>query len=228
MRNSFFSTKFLNLIATLILFGQVVFSLSPRQKLRVDVTNDAQLKDVAFSQKVVRFLADDHDHDHDHDDHDDEVSGKKWGQMIGATLFVNFMTFAGVFIFGAQAMCGKDAGLGFLNDIAILSFAAGALLGTAVFIVLPESFHLIEGAHGDEHGDEHDDHRRTLVERRTDEEDRNGTANDDNEEHEDHGDEAELAWKWGTSLLGGFLFPLLMSTFALRPDKNKETNEKGE
>merc|ERR1712117_390392 len=115
--------------------------------------------------------------------------------MGGATLFVNFMTFSGVFIFGAQAMCGKDAGLGFFNDIAIPSFAAGALLGTAVFIVLPEAFHLIEGGHGDEH-DEHDDHRRTLAQRRT--EAHNETH--DEEEHEEHGDEAAVAWKWGTSL----------------------------
>jgi zinc transporter ZupT len=69
----------------------------------------------------------------------------------------------------------------------IPSFAAGALLATTVFLLLPESILLIANATG---AAEHD-HRRHL-------EEENG--------------EGQLAWKFGASFLGGFLIPIIVGS----------------
>ncbi len=69
----------------------------------------------------------------------------------------------------------------------IPSFAAGALLATTVFLLLPESVLLIGSATGlAEH-----DHRRHL---------------------EEDNAESQLAWKFGASFLGGFLIPIFMGS----------------
>jgi zinc transporter ZupT len=69
----------------------------------------------------------------------------------------------------------------------IPSFAAGALLATSAFLLIPESVLLIGNATG---AAEHD-HRRHLKE--------------DNAE-------GQLAWKFGASFLGGFLIPIFMGS----------------
>lgn len=69
----------------------------------------------------------------------------------------------------------------------IPSFAAGALLATTVFLLLPESILLIGNATG---AAEHD-HRRHL---------------------EEDNAESQLAWKFGASFLGGFLIPVIMGS----------------
>lgn len=104
---------------------------------------------------------------HDHGEESSEFSSmanadessRPWGQVILYTLIVNLATLSGVFIVFATAVHRKiiklkggdepqveaQAGHGRLFDIGIPSFAVGALLGTAVFLIMPEALHLIEG-----------------------------------------------------------------------------------
>lgn len=94
---------------------------------------------------------------------------------------------------------------GKLINIVIPSFAVGALMATAMFLVFPEALHLIEGAHADEaaEGDGHD-HIRLLQ-----------------EEH-DHNEEGVAAAKLGCGMLGGFLLPVFLSIFFHRPEGDDE------
>ena len=93
----------------------------------------------------------------------------------------------------------------------IPAFACGAILATAVFLVIPESLILLGGGHEDhsEHEDEEEHH--------DEDEDHNSTRFRflEEEMHEDdgHGNESEASWKFGAALLGGFIFPILMSAF---------------
>jgi hypothetical protein len=116
----------------------------------------------------------DHD-DADHEDHDDadhdedavnviqetqkEGENLPWGKVIGATFLVSLATLSGLLIIasvsayrGILKLRGKLNAEGsnneqssVLRDICIFAFAAGALTATAVFLVLPEALHLIEG-----------------------------------------------------------------------------------
>jgi len=167
---------------------------------------------------------DDHsgnDHsDHDHSDHDhssatgssESAAGdekKPWGEVIGAALLVNVATLSGLFLLFLPAIQagwlraqGKDLGPqqsirsihGKAFDVCVPAFAVGALMATAVFLIFPEAMHLIEGAHDDHAG--HDDHRGRFL----------ADDGDDNEE-------GANAAKFGCSLLGGFLLPMIVSLF---------------
>jgi zinc transporter ZupT len=88
-------------------------------------------------------------------------------------------------------------GHGKLIDIVIPSFAVGALMATAVFLVLPEALHLIEGSHG-QGGDDHSGHGHRFLQN----------------EHEGNGDNEGVVFaKWGCGILGGFLLPAFLSLF---------------
>ena len=96
-------------------------------------------------------------------------------------------------------------------DISIPSFASGALLATAVFLVIPEAIYLIQ-SYINEHAEEdphagHDDHR-FLNE--TDPHD-----GEDGEEHDEHEGEIlpDTIWRFGSALLGGFMLPMLFALF---------------
>lgn len=156
---------------------------------------------------------------------------KPWGKVIGFSILINVATLSGVLLLipaisrqaGAwvrslcwdkavpdptptEDECGENAVIEqgdliseeerenakkdrwHLLDIFIPSFASGALLSTSVFLVIPEAITLIQT------------HILVLEE----------ASEIDTEEHEDHGAElfTETIWKFGTSLLGGFLLPL--------------------
>lgn len=126
-----------------------------------------------------------------------------WGQVIAATLVVNLTTFTAVFAIGlariTKKVSGKGYSEGFMNtlyNLVIPSFACGALLATAFLFVIPEALEQIGAGHqqvGTMHRELRDDYN--------------------HEERRLRGEESEIAWKFGASIMAGFIFPILMSTF---------------
>ena len=101
-----------------------------------------------------------------HSDHEDEATESDelqqskravWTQVIGATFLINLATLVGVVVLFTNNIHGYFVKKGFISkstpnqntvfDILILSFAAGALLATAVFLILPEAIEMIGGGH---------------------------------------------------------------------------------
>eukprot|EP00984_Skeletonema_dohrnii_P020372 scaffold9898_cov86-Skeletonema_dohrnii-CCMP3373.AAC.1 len=189
-------------------------------------------------------VADDHDDhdDHDHSSHEahtdefasttaseSKANSEPWGAVIGATLLVNLATFSGVLLLVLPAMyrgvlkyrnvpIGSSPaahGSGRFYDIVVPGFAVGALVATAVFLVLPESVKYLSGeghaSHADhmeeEDGGGHDDHaghgHRKL-------------------EEDVHAGEGSAAAKFGCSVLGGFLLPFVFAIFFHHPDPIKD------
>ena len=87
---------------------------------------------------------------------------------------------------------------GNIFDIVVLSFACGALLATTVFLIIPESLHLIQNAEkllkytSDTNTSDHDDHRKL-----------------EEDQHQDE-DESNVFAIFGVSILSGFVMPLLL------------------
>ncbi len=84
-------------------------------------------------------------------------------------------------------------------DLFVPAFAAGALIATVLFLILPEGLVHINDSFSDEG---HEDHRRFLE--------------GDGDEHEDHDEHAgeivpDAVWRFGTSVMGGFLLPFLFA-----------------
>jgi zinc transporter ZupT len=107
------------------------------------------------------------------------------------------MTLVGVIVFIPVAVFGRRFSLSSsakecILHITIPSFACGALLATAVYLLIPESFALLAAAGADHSGHDH----RVLQ-----------------DDHEEHGD----AWKAGTAILGGYFLPYLMQAFFPHP-----------
>ena len=144
---------------------------------------------------------------------------KPWGDVIGASLVIQMATFSGLVLVGfvgcfqklnAANPAKKHSFWLSFNNLVIPSFASGALLATAVFLLLPEGFELLSGAHAEAH----DEHRRSRFLNS------NETVSEDHEDHEDHEDEKhnQAAWMLGASLLGGFLFPILLGAIFPSPE----------
>eukprot|EP00592_Proboscia_alata_P006810 CAMPEP_0194356678 /NCGR_PEP_ID=MMETSP0174-20130528/4271_1 /TAXON_ID=216777 /ORGANISM="Proboscia alata, Strain PI-D3" /LENGTH=407 /DNA_ID=CAMNT_0039126371 /DNA_START=229 /DNA_END=1452 /DNA_ORIENTATION=+ len=154
-------------------------------------------------------MADDHTDHEEHDSHDvvDEHEGhddheghgqveslesrsesndKPYGLVFGATLLVNLAALIGVIFLIPAAQEMKK------NTIAVQSFAAGALIAAACFLILPESGALLMVT---ESAEEHADHR---------------SLEGDDEREEAHG---EISWKFGISILGGFILPSVIALF---------------
>uniref|UniRef100_A0A7S3V8D7 Uncharacterized protein n=1 Tax=Chaetoceros debilis TaxID=122233 RepID=A0A7S3V8D7_9STRA len=98
-------------------------------------------------------------------------------------------------------------------DIIIPSFAAGALIATAVFLVIPEAIFLIqkflnEKAESEEDHDDHEGHDHVLRSLEGEEEDA----------HDEHAGELtpDAIWRFGSSLIGGFMLPLVFAAFSPR------------
>jgi zinc transporter ZupT len=141
----------------------------------------------------------------------EEAASKPWGPVILATFIVNCAALTGLLLLLSPAIrkgllarsSGESYSHGKLIDIVIPSFAVGALMATAFFLVLPEALHLIEGSHSAEEGGGADDHSG-----------HNHRSLQDGDDHDDHGnDNAEgIAFaKWGCGILGGFLLPVFLS-----------------
>lgn len=103
-----------------------------------------------------------------------------------------------------------------VTQLWIPAFAAGALLSTVVFLIIPEAILLLEGGHEDhgdeEGGDDHEGHDHRLTQEADD--DHFGSASSGTEDaHAGHEEDTHgsTAWKLGVSILCGYLFPLLLS-----------------
>ncbi|GFH55715.1 hypothetical protein CTEN210_12191 [Chaetoceros tenuissimus] len=197
-----------------------------------------------LSSNILRNLELEDDHDGEEEHHDE----KPWGKVIGFTLIVNLATLSGV-VFLIPVISRKarrwvrscfwddvvptkheetkeeeEVGGSFL-DITIPSFASGALLGTAIFLVIPEAIYLIQThlSEGDEHADEHaEDHdgeepiaarylSNMVVDGMTRFLNETDPDHDGEKLHEEHAGEILPAaiWRFGSALLGGFMLPML-------------------
>ena len=133
---------------------------------------------------------------------------KPWGEAIGAAFAVNAATLIGILgIVPAIFFGGKNFNPNTKSNvmnIVLPAFACGALIATALFLILPESVHLLEGGHGD-----HDDHGHRML----------AEGHDDHDDHDVHSEEeegtpseAEVAFKFGISILGGYFIPFVLSS----------------
>lgn len=144
-------------------------------------------------------------------DHEDD--GRPWADVILASLAVQLVTFAGVLVATSVSIYSRvrskdrSSVWSAVHNRVIPSFAAGALLATTVFLIIPESLALLAQASG--HDDVHDAQAEVPSERFL----RGLEEETDHIEGEtDHVDgESEAAWKFGAALLGGVLFPILLS-----------------
>ena len=182
--------------------------------------SESQSTESSLIRSATRSLQDtveEDNHDEDMDHHEDDgndhgseeaspatiSSDKPWGEAIGAALIVNSATLIGLLILIPTLLGGRffksnerDNCLvhWFLYTL-IPSFAAGALLATTVFLIIPESILLI----GNETGATEHDHRHL----------------------EENNAEGQLAWKFGTSFLGGFLLPTLLGSLFPHAHENE-------
>lgn len=168
-------------------------------------------------------------------ENDNDNKKKPWGQVIGFTLIVNLVTFAGVILLTIPSVRAamkkskinrnsiakdeehaqdeedmpenesQEIKEGNFFGLFVPSFACGALFATVLFLILPESITLITRAVGVEHSD-----RRIL-------------EGDDNDEH---GGEIPVGaiWRFGASVLGGFLLSPVMTLVFPHPSKQDDTS----
>ena len=158
-----------------------------------------------------------------------KANGEPWGAVIGATLLVNVATFSGVLLLVLPAMyrgilkyrnvpIGSSPaanGNGRFFDIVIPGFAVGALLATAVFLVLPESVSYLSGGG-------HDDHAGHADELGAFEDDHAGHGHRHLQEEDSHAGEGSAAAKFGCSVLGGFLLPYIFAILFHHEDPTQE------
>jgi hypothetical protein len=138
-----------------------------------------------------------------------------WGEAIGAALLINVASLVGLVILIPTLLMGRTVWANRraspeIHDwhrkilyIYIPSFGAGALLAAAVFLIIPEAIHLLSAAA------EHEEHRRFLEE-------------EVDHEEEEHEEENSTAWKFGASLLGGFIMPIILGGLLPRPEETDE------
>jgi zinc transporter ZupT len=185
--------------------------------------------------------------DHEEEDHADaesaaDVVDKPWGSIIGAALVVQSVTLIGLVVVAGMALYRqRTGGTGKLRHHRVLlslipSFAAGALIATVVFLIVPESIALLGSSESvvheeEEHDEDHAAERWRLltgVARRflqmnetiTTTEEEVGEHHDDEEEdhtgeelaEDAHADEAPV-WKFGVFFFVGFMIPLLIGAF---------------
>jgi zinc transporter ZupT len=163
----------------------------------------------------------------------EEAGDKPWGPAIGAAIVVQLSTLAGVLIVAANILYRKwhakeNDSKAFTNMIYMLqhlvvpSFAAGALLATAVFLIIPEAIHLLGGGHAAEHEEDAAEGRKLvysmLVRALAEGNETDHSEEEHADEHAAVNSENQVAWKFGAALLGGFLFPLLLGAIFPEPE----------
>jgi len=136
---------------------------------------------------------------------------KPWGKVILVSILINLTTLSGTVVIAGhwlrKAMCkdwNPDPSVGRLwINVVIPMFAAGALLATAFFLLLPEALHIIGDGLAERLADgDHDEGHRLLA----------GGHGDGA-----HVEETDITWRWGASIMGGFLFPVLLHGFFPQP-----------
>jgi zinc transporter ZupT len=171
----------------------------------------------------IRFLVEDAAHAEEEEVAAAEIDNKPWGHVIAASLLIQLVTFSGLLILGFSSCLKKGrrhqtdttttSFLHLLQHQIVPSFAAGALLATTVFMLIPEGFELLEGAHGQARIAGYSETTTATPEEETHESHRYNLA-----EEESHEEPVQTAWKFGTALLGGFLFPILLGAIFPPPD----------
>jgi zinc transporter ZupT len=102
----------------------------------------------------------------------------------------------------------------------------GALLATAVFLILPEALHMIEGAHSEDSHADHDDHGEDDVDHDHSDHDHRFLQDEDAHAGHDGGDDESInAAKFGCAVLGGFLLPVVLSIIFHHTDTIKEEDD---
>jgi zinc transporter ZupT len=157
---------------------------------------------------------------------DESAMSTPWGPAIGAAVTVQLTTLSGVIIIAAGIMYRKffakaetskqyKSLVWTLQHLVVPSFAVGALLATAVFLIIPEALHLLqgEGAHSEVRRKLADVMVRSLVE---------GNATEYGLGGGEHtpgvNSENQVAWKFGAAFLGGFIFPILLGIIFPEPE----------
>lgn len=174
----------------------------------------------------LRWLEEDHDHGHDHEDefnhynmtetsHHEDHNDKPWGEVIAASMVIQLATFSGLLLSAFFILHRRFFQASKLESAALLkrltlqfipAFAGGAILSTAVFLIIPESFMKLQEASQESHEEEEE-----ALHAHEDEEDHDHLRYLEEEGHEEpaHGDESYF-WKFGAAILAGFLFPILL------------------
>ena len=133
----------------------------------------------------------------DQDDDDD----KPWSQVILTALLVNLVTLAGLAIVAGDFIRrvlfpGKSPSdrlvQGWTHNL-IPMFAAGAVLATAVFLVLPEALHMIQSEFSSGGDGGHDGHNHRVLREKD--------------------PATQSTWRWGASILGGVMLPYISHIF---------------
>jgi hypothetical protein len=139
------------------------------------------------------------------DDVEDEILQEKpWGVVLLTSLLINLVSLVGLVFVVAGVATKKwyknrsadsqnTFNWKFTTNI-IPSFACGALLATTCFLIVPEAIEMIN--HYVEEKMEAEEAHRWL-------------SQEGEEEHADT--DSPTAWRFGTSLIGGFLLPVLSS-----------------
>jgi len=88
-----------------------------------------------------------HDSHESHDSHDDEDEDNEWGWTMLAVSVVFSTTFMGLLVLAPAILAGGKSLEKYSKMLTIVlpCFACGALIATSVFLIIPESLHLIEG-----------------------------------------------------------------------------------
>jgi zinc transporter ZupT len=124
------------------------------------------------------------------------ASDKPWADALAASFLVQLATFSGLLLTAFSAICARTGQRkGFLDKLhsqLVPAFAGGALIATAVFLIIPESLELIGGGgHAEEgHAEE-------------------GTTENT---------ASQVAYKFGVALMAGYLLPILLGALFPTPD----------
>ena len=190
-------------------------------------------------------------HEHEGEEGHDDNEGKPWGLVILASLIVNIVTLSGViFLIPAfrRALDSKEGNKS--ADILIPAFAAGAIIATVLFLTLPEGLskiqtHFMEESEEDHEEGEHEEGEHEEGEHEEGEH-HEGEGNhtetnttlrylrfmeeEGHDEHSDHGFEftPSVTWRFATSLLAGFILPILLAVFFPRPKVPSSADEDDE
>jgi zinc transporter ZupT len=164
-----------------------------------------------------RLLLDFTNHtDDEYGDHSSTSTASAWGPAMGAALMVQLVTLSGLVIVAMSIVHRKlyakneDSRrftriIWTLQHLVVPSFATGALLATAVFLIIPEAISLLEG---------HIEDQSLLNETNTTS---NTFEHEDEDEHVQNR-ENQVAWKFGAAYIGGFIFPILLGVFFPEPE----------
>ena len=209
-------SAFISLAITALSLVQLVSAESIRALLV-----EHQDEFASFARMMAENDTHDDEHGDEHGDEDEDHDDKKkpWGLVIGFSILINLATLVGiVFLIPAFSRWTKtdtqkdaktnspqetvadskktggdekSADKSHFIDVFVPSFASGALLATSFFLVIPEALYLIqthlteaeEAEHADEGEEEHEEHEGELV--------------------------PAAIWRFGASLLGGFMLPML-------------------